>query len=263
VVNLFFEPSTRTRISFELAAKFLSADVINFSSTASSIRKGESLLDTLKNIQSLSADIFVVRDAGCGTAAILSRHTNCAVINAGDGTHAHPTQALLDMFTVMEKKGSPEKLNVLIAGDVLHSRVARSNIEGFKKFGCTVSVCGPANLMPFYRKDAGIRMFHDLDEALKGQDVVIMLRMQKERQSKGFIPSMREYVYFYSLTPQRYAKLKKDALVMHPGPVNWDVEISSSLKEKIQPLVLEQVTNGLCVRMALLYLLAGKHEALT
>lgn len=262
VVNLFFEPSTRTKISFELAAKFLSADVINFSSSTSSILKGESLIDTLRNIQSLSADIFVVRDSSCGTPYILSRQTFSSVINAGDGTHAHPTQALLDMFTVLEKKGTLERLNVLIVGDILHSRVARSNIEGFRKFGCKVSVCGPANLLPFYLEDTGVSIFYNLDKAIKDQDVVIMLRLQKERQEKGFIPSLREYVQLYSLTQERFLLLKEGALVMHPGPVNWDVEIASALKRKVHPLVLKQVNNGLCVRMALLYLLSGGHETI-
>ncbi len=256
VVNLFFEPSTRTRISFEMAAKFLSADVINFSSSVSSIQKGESFLDTLRNIESLSADIVVVRDTSPGTPQILARHTRAKVINAGDGTHEHPTQALLDMFTVKEKKGCLEGLKVLIVGDILHSRVARSDILGFQKFGCKISLCGPPNLLPFYLQSK-IEFYYNLDQALEEKrDVIIFLRMQRERQNRGFIASLREYVDLYSLTPSRFRKVKSSALIMHPGPVNWDIEISSSVKPQVHPLILEQVNNGLCVRMALLYLIS-------
>ena len=256
VVNLFFEPSTRTRISFEMAAKFLSADVINFSTSVSSIQKGESLLDTLRNIESLSADIVVVRDSSPGTPYILSKYTQASVVNAGDGTHSHPTQALLDMFTVKQKKGRLEGLKVLIVGDILHSRVARSNIEGFTKFGAQVSVCGPANLIPFYISDWKVKVYYDFDQALEDKDVIIMLRIQRERQNKGYIPSLREYRYLYSLNRERFHRLKKDTLIMHPGPVNWDIEISSKIKPYVHPLILEQVNNGLAIRMAVLYLLS-------
>ena len=264
VVNLFFEASTRTKTSFELAAKRLSADVVNFSSTGSSLEKGETILDTLKNIEAYSVDIFVIRHGFSKAAFFLSQRTQASVINAGDGLNEHPTQALLDMFTVQEKLGTLSGLKVAIVGDILHSRVARSNIWGFSKFSSEVTVCAPPTLIPKYFSAMPAKITYSLKEALEGADVVIMLRVQKERQNQKFFPSQREYSEFFSLNAENAKFLKKDALVMHPGPVNWDVEIASCLKEKVQSLILEQVNNGLAVRMAVLYLLSiGKKYEFT
>ncbi len=255
VANLFFEPSTRTRISFELAAKFLSADVVNFSAQSSSLKKGESILDTLFNIEALGADIVVIRDSNSGTPHFLSKYSKATIINAGDGINEHPTQALLDMYTIKERKGTLEGLNVLIIGDILHSRVARSNIFGLKKFGCKITLCGPPTLLPESFKELDVQISYNLDEVLKDKDVIIMLRMQFERQKAVFVPSLREYRQLYSLNKYRYKLIKKDTLILHPGPVNWDTEIHSELKERLHSLILEQVKNGLAVRMALFYLL--------
>ena len=261
VVNLFFEPSTRTRISFELAAKRLSADVVNVSSSASSLTKGESLIDTLKNIEALSCDIAIVRHNVCGTPHMLSEHTNASIVNAGDGSNEHPTQALLDMFTVKERLKKIDRLNVLIVGDILHSRVARSNMWGFSKFGCKVTLCAPPTLILMdVKKCANVTVSHDLCESLETADVVIMLRIQRERQGSQFFPSMREYIRYFSLNEDTVKYLRKNALVMHPGPVNWDVEISSSLKSRFFESILNQVTNGLAVRMAVLYLLSLRKD---
>ncbi len=255
VVNLFFEPSTRTRISFELAAKFLSADVVNFSAQSSSLIKGESVLDTLFNVESLGANIVIIRDSHTGTPHFLSKHSKASIVNAGDGINEHPTQALLDMYTIKEKKKKLEGLNVLIIGDILHSRVARSNIFGLKKFNCKITLCGPPTFLPESFKELGVEIGYELDKVLKDKDVVIMLRMQFERQRAFFVPSLREYRELYSLDKYRLSKMKKDVLILHPGPVNWDIEIHSELKSKLHSLILEQVENGLAVRMALLYLL--------
>lgn len=261
VVNLFFEPSTRTRISFELAAKRLSADVINVASQASSLAKGESLIDTLQNIEALSCDIAIVRHTVAGTPHILAEHTHASVVNAGDGSNEHPTQGLLDMFTVKERLGTLQNLNVVIVGDILHSRVARSNMWGFLKFGCGITLCAPPTLIPRdIDEEQGVRVSYDLTESLKRADVVIMLRIQKERQATHFFPSLREYVRYFSLNDTTAKALGKNTLVLHPGPVNWDTEISSSLKERLSPLILDQVTNGLAVRMAVLYLLSLRKE---
>lgn len=256
VVNLFFESSTRTKTSFELAAKRLSADVVNFSSKTSSLTKGETILDTLKNIEAYSVDIFVIRHSYSGSALFLSQHTNASVINAGDGLNEHPTQALLDMFTVKEKLGRLDNLKVAIIGDIAHSRVARSNIWGFNKFSSKVTVCGPPTLVPKYYSTLPVEVSYSLKDTLSGADVVIMLRVQKERQHEQFFPSQREYCEFFSLNEENVKFLKDKALIMHPGPVNWDTEIASCLKEKVQNLILEQVNNGLAVRMAVLYLLS-------
>ncbi len=256
VVNIFFEPSTRTRTSFELAAKRLSADTINFSSSASSLTKGETILDTLKNIEAYSVDLFVIRHSYSGAALFLSQRTKASVINAGDGLNEHPTQALLDMFTVREKLGSLENLKVAIVGDILHSRVARSNIWGFSKFNSEVWVCGPPPLIPKYFDNMPVKITYSLKKALSSADVVIMLRVQKERQQEQYFPSLREYREYFSLNYENARFLKKSALTLHPGPVNWDMEIASCLQEKAQKLILEQVTNGLAVRMAVLYLLS-------
>jgi aspartate carbamoyltransferase catalytic subunit len=257
VVNLFFENSTRTRMSFELAAKRLSADVINFAASTSSLNKGETMLDTLKTIEAYSTDIFVIRHSHSTAPLYLSQHTQSSIVNAGDGQNEHPTQALLDMFTVRERLGTLEGLKVVIMGDITHSRVARSNIWGFSKFGSEVTVCGPVTLIPKFFDDMPCKVTYNTEEALKGADVVIMLRIQRERQQDVFFPSQEEYNRYFALTKESARFLKKTALVMHPGPVNWDAEIDSSLKERVFPLILEQVTNGLAVRMSVLYLLGG------
>ena len=258
IVNLFFENSTRTKISFELAGKRLSADVLNFSASMSSLSKGETIIDTIKNLESYHPDILVVRIGYSHALINLSRFTRASIINAGDGSNEHPTQCLLDMFTVQQEKKTLENLRVLIVGDIMHSRVARSNIFGFQKFNSQVSVCAPPTLIPYDFKKLNVHIYHDLDQALSGTDVVIMLRIQKERQHESFFPSIREYIEHFALTPQRFKKVKKDCLVLHPGPVNWDVEISSQLKETVHPLILKQVENGLAVRMATLYLVGTR-----
>lgn len=257
VVTLFYENSTRTRGSFELAAKYLSADSINLSGSSSSVAKGESLYDTGRTLQSLGADVIVLRHPMAGAPRLLARSVQAAVINAGDGAHEHPTQALLDMFTVREKKGDISGLQVTIVGDILHSRVARSDIWGFTKMGAGVRVCGPPTLLPTGLEETGARVFHNLDEALPGSDVVIMLRIQKERQQQGLFPGLREYSQLYGLNRRRMELLPGDALVMHPGPVNRGVEITADIAADPRAVIEDQVTNGVAVRMALLYLLTG------
>jgi len=254
VINLFFESSTRTRTSFELAAKRLSADVLNFSASSSSLTKGESIVDTIKNLESYYPDILVIRIFQSASLYDLSKYTNASIVNAGDGCNEHPTQALLDMFTVREIKKTLRNLKVLIVGDILHSRVARSNIFGFQKFSSHVRVCGPPTLIPYEFEKLGVEIFYDLDEAIKDCDVIIFLRIQKERQKVSFFPTLREYVENFSLTVERAKRLKEDCLILHPGPVNWDIEITSQLKDKLHPLILKQVENGLAIRMAVLYL---------
>lgn len=254
VLNLFFENSTRTRTSFELAAKRLSSDVINFSSSNSSIAKGETVIDTIKNLNAYHPDIMVVRISASACLNSFTRYTQASIINAGDGGNEHPTQALLDMFTVKEKKGSLENLKVLIVGDIRHSRVARSNIFGFQKFSSSITVCGPATFIPYEIETMGVKVSYDLDQAVKDADVIIMLRIQNERQDSSFYLSRREYVERFALTRERLKKAKPDCLILHPGPVNWDIEISSALKEDVHPLILKQVENGLAIRMAVLYL---------
>ncbi|WP_092483213.1 aspartate carbamoyltransferase catalytic subunit [Desulfoscipio geothermicus] len=263
VVNLFYENSTRTRGSFELAAKHLSADSINISSSSSSVAKGESLYDTARTIQSLGADVVILRHPMAGAAQLLAGTVEAAVINAGDGAHEHPTQALLDLFTVRERRGEIAGLRVLIVGDILHSRVARSDIWGFTKMGAEVRVCGPPTLVPPGLEETGARVYYNLEEALVDVDVVIMLRIQKERQQQGLFPGLREYARLYGLNRERLALARKDALVMHPGPVNRGVEIASDIADGPAAVIEEQVTNGVAVRMALLYLLTGggdRHE---
>jgi len=254
VINLFFESSTRTRTSFELAAKRLSADVLNFSASSSSLTKGESIVDTIKNLESYHPDILVIRISQSASLYDLSKYTNASIVNAGDGCNEHPTQALLDMFTVREIKKTLRNLKVLIVGDILHSRVARSNIFGFQKFSSHIKVCGPPTLIPYEFEKLGVEIFYDLDKAIKDCDVIIFLRIQKERQKVSFFPTLREYVENFSLTVERAKRLKEDCLVLHPGPVNWDIEITSQLKDKLHPLILKQVENGLAIRMAVLYL---------
>lgn len=257
VVTLFYENSTRTRGSFELAAKYLSADSINMSGSSSSVAKGESLYDTGRTLQSLGADVIVLRHPMPGAPRLLARSVKAAVINAGDGAHEHPSQALLDIFTVREKKGSIGGLQVVIVGDILHSRVARSDIWGFTKMGAEVRVCGPPTLIPAGLEETGARVFYRMDEALAGADVVIMLRIQKERQQQGLFPGLREYSRLYGLNRRRLELAKEDVLVMHPGPVNRGVEIAADIADGPQAVIEDQVTNGVAVRMALLYLLTG------
>jgi len=265
VVNLFFEPSTRTKSSFDLAAKRLSADVMSISKKASSVVKGETLLDTARTMEVMAADVVVVRHSHPGAAKYLGDNLQAAVLNAGDGPHAHPTQALLDIFTIWDKLGKLKGKKILIIGDIAHSRVARSNIWGLLTLGAEVRLCGPATLIPMGIEQAGVKVYQDVDEALKGVDAVNILRIQLERQERGLFPSLREYRYLYGINKERQNRLKPEALVMHPGPMNRGVEIESNVADSKQSVITEQVANGVAIRMALLYLLAGKevkHEAL-
>ncbi|MED5381364.1 MAG: aspartate carbamoyltransferase catalytic subunit [Verrucomicrobiota bacterium] len=257
VINLFVEPSTRTRISFELAAMRLNADVINFTAEASSLKKGETLRDTGKTLEALSADIIVVRHSAEGAPHLLSRVVNCSVLNAGDGAHEHPTQALLDTFTIFEKKGDVSGLNVTILGDILYSRVARSNIWALTKLGAHVTLCGPPTLVPRIFEQMGCRVTHNIDDALADADIVNLLRIQHERQRLSAFPSIGEYRSLFGLTNERFARLKPDAIVMHPGPINRGVEIDSEIAEHPRSTILDQVTNGLAVRMAVMFLVSG------
>jgi aspartate carbamoyltransferase catalytic subunit len=256
-VNLFFEPSTRTRTSFELAAKRLSLDVINFSVPTSSVVKGESLIDTALTVQALGADFIIIRHSSAGVPHLLAKNLKASVINAGDGTNEHPTQALLDAFTIKEKKGRIEGLEVVIVGDIMHSRVAKSNIYSLTKLGAKVRLIGPPTLIPKEMESMGLSVFHHMEEGLKDVDVVMMLRIQMERQSKGFFPSTEEYSKNWGLTTERLSLAKDDAIVMHPGPMNRGIEITSEIADGPRSVILEQVTNGLAVRMAVMYLLAG------
>lgn len=261
VVNLFYEASTRTRSSFELAGKWMSADVINISSSGSAVQKGESLLDTVRTITALGADAVVMRHAQSGAAEFVARHTKAAVVNAGDGAHEHPTQALLDLFTLRRRRGSLEGLSLLIVGDVAHSRVARSNLWGLSKFGADLTVCGPPTLLPpgIETLAPGIRVTTDLEGALPEADVVMVLRLQRERQQKGLLPSLAEYSREYGLNRERLDRLcRRDVIVMHPGPANLGVEISEEVSSDPRSVIADQVTNGVAVRMALLYLLLGR-----
>ncbi len=257
VVNFFVEPSTRTRVSFELAEQRLSADIINIQASTSSLKKGETLLDTIKNIEALRVDIFVIRHSAAGAQNFIARNTSCGVVNAGDGAHSHPTQALLDIFTIREKKGRIKGLKVTIIGDILHSRVARSNIWGLLKLGAEVTVAGPATLVPPEFAAFGVKVAHNLREAVADADVVNVLRIQHERLNASYFPSTGEYARFFGLNKETVKYLKPDALVMHPGPINRDVEIDSCVADGPQSVILEQVTNGLAVRMAVLFLIAG------
>ena len=257
VVNLFYEPSTRTRVSFEIAAKRLSADVINISTETSSVKKGETLIDTGKNIQALNADIIVVRHNASGAAKMLARHVDISVVNAGDGWHEHPTQALLDMFTLKEKLGKIKGLKVTIVGDIAHSRVARSNIWGLTRLGARVTVCAPKTLIPPGIEQMQVSVAHNIDAALKDADAVNVLRMQFERDSAAAFPEQLEYFKTFGITKERLEKLNKKIVVMHPGPLNRGIEISSEVADGADSVILEQVTNGIAVRMAVLYLVAG------
>ena len=257
VVNLFFEPSTRTRISFELAEKRLSADSINFSSTNSSVKKGETLLDTARNIEAMKIDMVVIRHQSPGAANFLARNLGANVINAGDGAHEHPTQALLDMMTILEKHESIEGLNVAIIGDISHSRVALSNIYGLLKMGAKITLCGPATMIPREIEKLGVDVCYHVDDVLEKVDVINVLRIQLERQEGGLFPSLREYHNYFGITRARLDKLSKPITIMHPGPINRGVEISSDVADSEHSLILNQVTNGVAIRMAVLYLLAG------
>lgn len=257
IVNLFFEPSTRTRTSFEIAGKRLSADVVNFSSSGSSQSKGETLLDTARNIEAMKPSILVIRHNASGAVQFLSRHLSCSIINAGDGSNEHPTQALLDLYTILKAKGKVSKLKIAIVGDILHSRVARSNLHCLGKLGANLWLCGPATLLPREMARTGATLTNDIREAVRNADVVIMLRIQLERQKSAYFPSIREYSLKYGLNKDVFALAKEDAVIMHPGPINRGVEISNDLADCSRSLILDQVNSGVAVRMALLYLLAG------
>ncbi len=257
VVNLFFEPSTRTRTSFELAAKRLSADVINFSPSSSSVVKGETLLDTARNIEAMQADIIVLRHPDAGAAETLATGVKSSVINAGDGWHEHPTQALLDLFTMREKNLNFKGLRVAIVGDIAHSRVARSNIFALSKLGAEIRAVGPPTMIPVHLDRLGARVYYDLNEALRGVDVIMMLRLQLERQGRALFPSIREYSRLYGLTAERVRLAEAGALVMHPGPVNRGVEMAPEVADSFSSVILDQVANGVAIRMGILYLLSG------
>ncbi len=260
VINLFFEPSTRTRTSFEIAAKRLSADAVNVSISTSSVSKGETLLDTARNLEAMAPDCIVIRHSMAGAPQHLARMCSAPIVNAGDGSHEHPTQALLDALTIREYKGRINGLKVAIVGDILHSRVARSNVYLLTKLGANVSVGGPGTLVPnefAELVDSGLRVERHFEDAIDGADVVMILRIQRERQDAAFFPSMREYAVHYGLHPRHLKRAASDVIVMHPGPMNRGVEISSEIADGSQSLILDQVTNGVAVRMAVLYLLAG------
>ena len=260
IANLFFENSTRTKLSFELAQKRLSADVINFSASNSSVKKGESLIDTVNNILSMKVDMVVMRHPNPGAAMFLSKHVNASIINAGDGAHEHPTQALLDCFSIREKLGEIRGKKVVIIGDILHSRVALSNIFALKKLGVEVMVCGPLTLIPKHIKSLGISVETNLEKALRWADVANILRVQFERMKASFFPSNREYAMQYGITKKVLEKVDKELLIMHPGPINRGVEISSDVADSENAIILDQVQNGVAVRMAIVYLLASKIE---
>ena len=259
VVNLFFEPSTRTRFSFETAEKWLSADSLNFAAKGSSVEKGESLLDTARNLQAMSPDLIVIRHGSPGVPHFLARHLKAGVVNAGDGAHEHPTQALLDALTIRQRLGRLDGLRVVIAGDIAHSRVVRSNVWLLTKLGSKVAVCGPPTLMPPRIGEMGVEVSTDFDSALRDADVVMMLRMQLERQGAALYPSVREYFRRYGLTAARLAVARPEAIVMHPGPMNRGVEIASDVADSVRSVILDQVANGVAIRMAVLYLLLGGH----
>jgi aspartate carbamoyltransferase catalytic subunit len=258
IANLFFENSTRTKLSFELAEKRLSADVVNFSSAQSSVKKGETLIDTVNNILAMKVDMVVMRHPNPGAAYFLSQHVDAKIINAGDGAHEHPTQALLDAFSIREKLGSVKGKKVVIVGDILHSRVALSNIFCLQKLGAEVRVCGPTTLMPKHIESLGVKVMHNLREALEWCDVANMLRIQLERQDSKYFPSLREYTMLYGLDKELLESLSKEIIVMHPGPINRGVEITSDVADSSQAIILDQVENGVAIRMAVLYLLANK-----
>ncbi|ELR68756.1 Aspartate carbamoyltransferase [Fulvivirga imtechensis AK7] len=257
IANVFFENSTRTRLSFELAEKRLSADVVNFSSSTSSVKKGETLLDTVNNILAMKVDMVVMRHSSPGAPHFLAKHINANIVNAGDGTHEHPTQALLDTYSIMEKHGSLEGLKVAIIGDILHSRVAISNIFALQKLGAEVMVCGPNTLLPKFIGALGVKMELDVRKALRWCDVANVLRIQLERQQIKYFPSLREYSLYYGINKKMLDELDKEITIMHPGPINRGVELNSDVADSEHSIILEQVQNGVAVRMAVLYLLAG------
>ncbi len=261
VVNLFYEPSTRTRISFELAEKRLSADTVNFSASGSSVAKGETLRDTIRNIEAMKIDMVVIRHSAPGAPHFLTRCVDAAIINAGDGSHEHPTQALLDMMTLKEKFGTLEGLKVAIVGDILHSRVARSNIYGLKTMGAEVAICGPKTLIPVEAAQWGVEIFYRVEEAIEWADVLNVLRIQLERQRSGLFPSLREYAARFGITRQRLLAADKEIVIMHPGPINRGIEIENDLADSEFSVILDQVTNGVAVRMAVLYLKSGVKES--
>jgi len=263
IINLFFEPSTRTRSSFELAAKRLSADIVNFNRLASSVVKGESLKDTVLNIEAMNPDAIIVRHQCAGTPYFISTFCQSHIINAGDGAHEHPTQALLDAFTIKREKNNIEGLKIVIVGDILHSRVARSNIFLLRKLGANIVLTGPPSLLPIEFKNFGVQIDYNLERSIEEADVVMMLRIQSERQEKNYFPSIREYRNLYSLTEKRFKQAKKSAIIMHPGPINRGVELSSEMAESAKSVILKQVENGIAVRMAVLYILLGGKEGET
>jgi len=257
IVNLFFENSTRTRISFELALKRLSADTVNFSASSSSLKKGESFKDTVQNIEAMKIDAVVMRHPDPGASLLLTKYVDSVVINAGDGTHEHPTQAILDMTSLQERFGKVQGLRIGIIGDIMYSRVARSNIYGLKKLGAEVILCGPTTLIPPHIESLGVRVTHDLDEVLDWADAIIALRIQLERMDRGLFPSVREYRNLFGITSERLKKHKKEIVIMHPGPMNRGIEIDSSVADGKEAIILDQVLNGVASRMAILYLLLG------
>ncbi len=259
IVNLFFENSTRTRISFELAQKRLSADTINFSTSASSTKKGETFKDTVRNIEAMKVDMIVVRHQSAGVPQYLTRISKANIINAGDGLHEHPTQGLLDMYSIRERLGKLEGLNICIVGDVAHSRVALSNIYGLKTMGAKVSVCGPATMIPYDIQSLGVKVYYDINEAIANNNVLNVLRIQLERNAGERIPSLREYHKYFGITTERLEKFNKDVLILHPGPINRGVELSSEVADGPYQIILDQVTNGVAIRMAVLYLLGTMH----
>ena len=260
VINLFYEPSTRTRISFTLAAQRLSADVVDFSGESSSVAKGESLLDTARNVIAMGVDTIVIRHPAPGAAHYLAKHVDVSVINAGDGAHAHPTQGLLDLFTVLDRLGPVDGKRVAIVGDITHSRVARSDMWAFLKLGAQVILVGPPTLVPRSFRELGVEISYSLDEVIPEVDVICLLRIQRESQEQGLFPSLEEYARLFGLNPERMKRAREDVLVLHPGPMNRDIEISPEVADGPRSAVLEQVTNGLAVRMAALYLTAGGTE---
>ncbi len=260
IINLFFEPSTRTRSSFELAAKRLSADIVNFSLQTSSVVKGESLKDTVLNLEAMNPDALVIRHSCAGAPHFVATFCRSHVINAGDGSHEHPTQALLDAFTIRQYKKNFHNLQVVIVGDILHSRVARSNIFLLRKLGASITLVGPPSLLPREFENFGVKVDYDFDRALEGADVIMMLRIQRERQKASYFPSLREYRNLFCLTRERYRRANKDAIIMHPGPINRGVEISSEMADSLKSVILKQVENGIAIRMAVLYLLLGGKE---
>jgi aspartate carbamoyltransferase catalytic subunit len=257
IVNLFLEPSTRTRASFELAAKRLSADTLSISASSSSILKGETLLDTARNLQAMKIDAVVIRHSSSGAAAFLAERIPSSVLNAGDGMHEHPTQGLLDLLTIQQRKKRINGLKVLIVGDITHSRVARSDIFGLTKLGAEVRICAPPTLLPPRVEEMGVKVYHAVGNALSSVDVVIVLRLQRERQASGLLPSLREYRELFMITRERLNSARKDVLVMHPGPINRGVELAPDVADGVESAILQQVTNGVAVRMATLYLLIG------